>query len=272
MFATRRWTTSTCSLFSTLRDHAFFRCYDPNSGLGTFAFCLQEGWGGKKKKDRKTGEIKTFGGLKNFFANPWTVVDSFNYALFIWYIVVRIDILSAIYDKNKIIVVPTNKYESVLEEISSKLSVQLFLNFANILLCLVRCFKFYRFQPRLAIINKTLVNAFPDLYHFILMFITVLFGFAVMSTILFGTELWQFATLFESLNTGWMWMNGAVRYADIARVDAEMATVYYVSFVFLINIVLLNGEPPPHLSPARCKARRMPPARPRMHATSSPFP
>mmetsp|Transcript_33961 Transcript_33961/g.85877 ORF Transcript_33961/g.85877 Transcript_33961/m.85877 type:complete len:859 (+) Transcript_33961:234-2810(+) len=202
---------------------------------------LKEGWSGKRKKDRATGQIMQVGGVANMLKNPWTLIDSVNYALFVLYIITRLDILTTIYDSDKIIAVPTNKYESVLEEISSKLSMQLLLNFFNILLCLVRCFKFYRFQPRLAIINRTLIHAFPDLYHFILMFITVLFGFAVMSNILFGTELWQFSTLLEALNTGWLWMNGAsLNYAEISRVDAEMSVVYYVSFVFLINIVLLN--------------------------------
>uniref|UniRef100_A0A6U4MUT9 Polycystin cation channel PKD1/PKD2 domain-containing protein n=1 Tax=Hemiselmis andersenii TaxID=464988 RepID=A0A6U4MUT9_HEMAN len=201
---------------------------------------LKEGWSGKRKKDRATGQIVQVGGVANMLKNPWTLIDTVNYILFILYITTRLDILTTIYDTDKIIAVPTNKYESVLEEISSKLSTQLLLNFFNILLCLVRCFKFYRFQPRLAIINRTLINAFPDLYHFCLMFITVLFGFAVMSNILFGTELWQFSTLLEALNTGWLWMNGALNYAEIARVDAEMSVVYYVSFVFLINIVLLN--------------------------------
>jgi len=201
---------------------------------------LKEGWSGKRKKDRATGHIIQVGGVANMLSNPWTLIDSVNYLLFVLYIATRLDILSTIYDTDKIIAVPTNKYESVLEEISAKLSMQLLYNFFNILLCLVRCFKFYRFQPRLAIINRTLVNAFPDLYHFCLMFITVLFGFAVMSNILFGTELWQFATLLEALNTGWLWMNGALNYTEIARVDAEMSVVYYVSFVFLINIVLLN--------------------------------
>ena len=71
---------------------------------------MQEGWAGKKKKDRKSGEIITIGGLKNFLTNPWTVIDSLNYALYIWYIAVRVDILSTIYNKDKIIVVPTNRY------------------------------------------------------------------------------------------------------------------------------------------------------------------
>ncbi len=43
-----------------------------------------------------------------------------------------------------------------------------------------------------------------DLYHFLLMFITFLFGFAVMSNVLFGPQLYRFSTLQESLMTGWM--------------------------------------------------------------------
>jgi len=35
-------------------------------------------------------------------------------------------------------------------------------------------------------------------------------------------------------------VGGGLDFTEIARVDAEMAVVFYVSFIFLINIVLLN--------------------------------
>eukprot|EP00961_Rhodomonas_salina_P268414 3627236-Rhodomonas_salina.1 len=79
------------------------------------------------------------------------------------------------------------------------------------------------------IINKTMEMCFSDLYHFLLMFITFLFGFAVMSHVLFGPQLPQFQTLLEALMTGWMMMNGAgLSYMQLAYVNGQMAAVFFL--------------------------------------------
>ena len=72
-------------------------------------------------------------------------------------------------------------------------------------------------------------ECFSDLYHFLLMFLTFLFGCAVMSHVLFGPQLPQFSTLAESLMTGWMMMNGAsLSYMQLAYVDGQMAAVFFL--------------------------------------------
>ncbi|EKX48586.1 hypothetical protein GUITHDRAFT_136691 [Guillardia theta CCMP2712] len=217
---------------------------------------ITQGWSGIVKEDENGKEISE-GGLLAFLTDKWTLVDALNYILFVYYIVLRISLIQMITHENNVIKVPTNRYELILERASAIIRMQLFGNFFNILLSLLRCFKFYRFQPRLAIINNTIETSIPDLYHFLLMFITCLFGFAVMSHVLFGPQMKIFATLGDALGTGWMMYPqrfsfllltsdrrmlgaGLDRYATMAYVDGKMAVIFYIAFMFLIFIILLN--------------------------------
>jgi hypothetical protein len=36
----------------------------------------QEGWSGKRIRDKKTGQITYEGGLKMFLTDPWTLMDA----------------------------------------------------------------------------------------------------------------------------------------------------------------------------------------------------
>jgi len=207
---------------------------------GGLEILFREGWRGKAEVDELGTKVYK-GGFKNFLMDKWTIIDVANYGLFVIYIVMRVELVRTILHKDNIIQVPANSYKPILEEAKTRVETQLLGNFFNILLCLTRCFKFYRFQPRLAIINKTMEECFSDLYHFLLMFITFLFGFAVMSHVLFGPQLPQFSTLAESLMTGWMMMNGAsLSYMQLAYVDGQMAAVFFLAFMFLVFIILLN--------------------------------
>ena len=105
----------------------------------------------------------------------------------------------------------------------------------------MRFFKFFRFQPRLAVFNQTLAAAYQDLLHFLLMFMTFLLGFSVIAHILFGPEMFAYSNFSESLNSVYMNMlTGSVAVASISTIDGEMAVLFYLLFMFLVAIILLN--------------------------------
>ena len=70
------------------------------------------------------------------------------------FIIMRLQLTSMVLERY--ISVPTAEYQMVLEDAYVATQNQLLISFINILLCLLRCFKFYRFQPRVAVINETI--------------------------------------------------------------------------------------------------------------------
>lgn len=141
--------------------------------------------------------------------NLWTAVDAANLGvsslvlapfvnfllsqLFFAYIAFRAQVLWTVYDNP--ISVPTNQYESVLEDVALIQNSQLVVNFLNIFIGLLRFFKFYQFQAKLNVLNKTFANAFVDLYHFIIMFSVIFGGYAVMGHILFGPSVHDYNSM-----------------------------------------------------------------------------
>ena len=107
--------------------------------------------------------------------------------------------------------------------------------------CLLRTFQFFPFQPRLAVVNLTMKKAFVDLVHFILMFLTFLLGFAVVAHTLFGNEIPRYSTFLESFSSTYMLMlTGASQVAEMSNISGTMSVCFYLIFMFLVNIILLN--------------------------------
>lgn len=157
------------------------------------------------------------------------------------WIAVRVSLITMILSAGNRIEVPTNQYEMVLEYAYSITQSQLLMNFFNILMCLIRMFKFYRFQPRLAVVNQTLQKSGPDLFHFLLMFLTFIYGFAVITNILFGPQLIFFSNMPESMATTFTYMlTAAPNQAAMANVNGEMAVVWYLCFMLIVGVILLN--------------------------------
>ena len=121
-------------------------------------------------------------------------------------------------------------------------------NFVNCLLCVFRFFKFYQFQPRLQIVNKTLAASTVNLYHFTIIFFVIFVGFAVIGNIMFGGQYRDFHTilnsmqaLFETISSGNYGegptiCNSLLVYPN----NAIMGIIYFISWVFICIMVLLN--------------------------------
>lgn len=72
--------------------------------------------------------------------------------------------------------------------------------FVYSLVLMLRFFKSFSGQPRMAIIGKTLVMAAEDLYHFIVLYGIIIANFTITGYILFGAQLSDWASLGSALN------------------------------------------------------------------------
>ena len=69
---------------------------------------------------------------------------------------------------------------------------------AAVILFILRCLKDADFQPRIALVTRTVSNSISDLAHFFVLFGSVLIGYAVAGTILFGNQYDAFYNLSRS--------------------------------------------------------------------------
>jgi len=122
---------------------------------------------------------------------------------------------------------------------------------ANTATVVLKFFKAFSSNPRLMVVTNTFKVAGTDLMHFFIIFCTIFLPFTIIGHILFGSDVQEFASVVSSMNTGLQLMMGEFGwYVDIAptsflsTLPSGMPKVvlflWYMSFMFLILLVLLN--------------------------------
>lgn len=105
----------------------------------------------------------------------------------------------------------------------------------------MRLFKAFGAQPRLALVTNTLKEAQIDLLHFLLIVLTVFFSYMIAATTLFGREVKAFTTPFRSVITCFRAMMGDFDFPEMVDgVGRTDSFVWFFPFVLLIMLVLLN--------------------------------
>jgi len=74
-----------------------------------------------------------------------------------------------------------------------------YLTIVNILVLVIRFFKAFNVQPRLAVISKTLTNSVPDLAHFLVIFFCLWFTFVMFAHFVFGHMVKSYSTVGASM-------------------------------------------------------------------------
>jgi len=105
----------------------------------------------------------------------------------------------------------------------------------------LRAFVSLQFQPRLAVVIRTLIESSSDMFHFmIIMFCTVL-AFAFSGMILYGKRLQDFATLWASIMTCFkIMMENEFKWTELSADHATYYSALMWTWVYLcIGVVLL---------------------------------
>ena len=109
-----------------------------------------------------------------------------NYSCYLVFIYMRLRALQMIVCNP--VFVPVNNYLTIFEDVFNLQQQQLSINYVSVLLGTFRFFKYYQFQPRLQIVNKTLASSAIHLFHFLIVFGVILVGFALIGHLNFGSQ------------------------------------------------------------------------------------
>merc|ERR1712079_664648 len=103
-----------------------------------------------------------------------------------------------------------------------------------------RFFKAFSAQPRLSLVTQTITKASIDVLHFAVVFLTVFMIYTFSAMILFGQELEEFANFSRSFNTCFRVLLGDFDWERMIHVGRLQATIWFMSFTCLVNLVMLN--------------------------------
>mmetsp|Transcript_30923 Transcript_30923/g.82941 ORF Transcript_30923/g.82941 Transcript_30923/m.82941 type:complete len:679 (-) Transcript_30923:271-2307(-) len=122
-----------------------------------------------------------------------------------------------------------------------------------VIIFIMRVLKSADFQPRIALVTRTMRNVISDLAHFFVLFVLVLLGYGIAGVSLFGNQYEGFATISDSVyyllmilvafgpDEGWVQMNHA---APGWAFHIYLWTWFLIGLFILLNIflaILMNG-------------------------------
>eukprot|EP00930_Biecheleria_cincta_P027134 TRINITY_DN1905_c0_g1_i8.p1 TRINITY_DN1905_c0_g1~~TRINITY_DN1905_c0_g1_i8.p1 ORF type:complete len:933 (-),score=157.50 TRINITY_DN1905_c0_g1_i8:72-2870(-) len=95
-------------------------------------------------------------------------------------------------------------------------------------------------QPRLALVTDTLFRAAVDIIHFGVVIGCMLLTYTVSAQLLFGREVHGFEDFGRTLFTVFRGLLGDIDYEAMSRAGRPAAGVWFVTFMVLLNLLMLN--------------------------------
>jgi len=108
------------------------------------------------------------------------------------------------------------------------------------MMVMLRLFKSFAAQARLAVVTDTLEFAAQDLVHFFVVFFATFFCLCLTSVLFFGQDLEEFATVPRATHTCFRMMFGDWEWDSMAKVRRNVAMLWFAIFNVLMVMILLN--------------------------------
>ncbi|CAJ1413661.1 unnamed protein product, partial [Effrenium voratum] len=184
------------------------------------------------------------------YCKPWTLVDWLSICVAVWVMVLWMVLtfatgelqtqLGQLLDVSNPPPEQVAAFYEALEEVcAEEKRFRLLLCFYPMLLML-RLFKSFAAQPRLAVVTDTLSLASQDLLHFGIVLLAVMACLCLNGVLLFGRDLEEFGNLFRSLHSSFRMMFGDWEWGPMEEVSRAGAYLWFTMFMVLVVIILLN--------------------------------
>mmetsp|Transcript_16917 Transcript_16917/g.39391 ORF Transcript_16917/g.39391 Transcript_16917/m.39391 type:complete len:831 (+) Transcript_16917:79-2571(+) len=108
------------------------------------------------------------------------------------------------------------------------------------LVIIFRLFKLFSAQPRLALVTKTLSFAAGDLFHFMIIFLSVFVTFMIFGIVLFGREVRSFTTIARAMVSCFRIMLGDIDWDELSVIGRTEAAIWLWLFVIIVSLLMLN--------------------------------
>mmetsp|Transcript_26638 Transcript_26638/g.68803 ORF Transcript_26638/g.68803 Transcript_26638/m.68803 type:complete len:407 (-) Transcript_26638:41-1261(-) len=133
-----------------------------------------------------------------------------------------------------------NSLYSLVDDVNWNAKLQRYWFCMYPLIVMLRLFKSFHAQPRLALVTRTLVQCSVDVAHFGLVLSVISITYCVGGICLFGQDLDNYANFPRSLHSTFRMILGDTNWDDLAMVGEVPAGAYYWTFNVLLATIMLN--------------------------------
>eukprot|EP01006_Ploeotia_vitrea_P052954 TRINITY_DN67743_c10_g2_i1.p1 TRINITY_DN67743_c10_g2~~TRINITY_DN67743_c10_g2_i1.p1 ORF type:complete len:784 (-),score=92.18 TRINITY_DN67743_c10_g2_i1:838-3189(-) len=132
------------------------------------------------------------------------------------------------------------QYPGELEILLWLYSMQVYLNSVNTIITFLKLLKYVQLNEQLNILTETIKKSQQNIIGVLILFIFVVFGYAITGTTLFGTSMWDWRNLNTSFSTLLRMLLGDFDYPAMREENRFLAWLFFFSFVILGLFLLLN--------------------------------
>ncbi|CAD7940545.1 unnamed protein product [Amoebophrya sp. A120] len=108
------------------------------------------------------------------------------------------------------------------------------------ILNMLRFFKGFRGQPRIAVLLETFNNASIDFAHFLTIFLVVFLNYAIAGYVLYGVYISDFSTFSRSIEALFAMLFGEMKFNEMYDISPGLSVVFFWSFMVALPFLLLN--------------------------------
>jgi hypothetical protein len=131
-------------------------------------------------------------------------------------------------------------YFDAMDTLAKALKYYLDLSSVCLLLMFFRLLKYMQMSKSLSFLQNTIGAAVVDLYYYIIMLVSLLFGFVFLAYIAFGPHSDRFSTISKSLITCFEMLIGEFDYANMKDANPDIAPFFFVFYLLLFVFIMLN--------------------------------
>ena len=105
---------------------------------------------------------------------------------------------------------------------------------------MLKIIRFFDLQPNLLILRESVVRGISDLSTFTVMLMTMMFGFCLAASNIFGQESNSFLSLDRSFTSLFLMVLGEFDYEELEAANDQVGTIIFILFMLLFVFILLN--------------------------------
>ena len=172
-------------------------------------------------------------GWQEYLSNSWTWFDLINTGTLWCVIQFRIQwlVMVAMLNFNMNTMID-------LKSVADMIRIEDQVNSVNALLIYMRAFKFLSLWPRLQKYKDTLMISVPDIMAYWVNVSVIFFAFACTGFVAFGTKVYSFHTLGESMTTMFIYASGQYNFEELKAADSFLGPVISILFMCLVYFCL----------------------------------
>jgi hypothetical protein len=176
----------------------------------------------------------------SFFLEFWNVLELINLITFIVVFIFRWSWWNVSLSSTNMQMPMDPRYPENLDRLQVLYEGQVWGNSINTMLVFLKLLKYVRLNPRLNVLTRTIAACQQSMFGVLVLFVTVILGYAIAGWTLFGINVDRFRKLGTAMSSLVRMLVGDIDYEELRMENRFLAGLYFWSYMVLALFLLLN--------------------------------